>query len=487
MDKLIIIIIGVFLLFLQQLQGQIHYTEIEQDGITATHFNDVDFSDVDGDGDIDFVMAGMGGSENFEFPTYLYLNDGTGNYSKAPDTNFPQVFNPSIVFVDIDGDDNEDLYISGTDVVDDGHNTFFKNDGTGNFTRFPSNILSNISPWSHQAAFSDIDHDGDQDLCLIGGDFVSSLHAKLYFNDGTGNFTEDTLSILQAVEKGTVDFIDIDNDGDQDLLITGRIDFDVPHSTMLYENDGTGKFELLSRSNLRQFSRSAVACSDIDGDGDQDFVISGKTDLQIDSIQTVIYKNNGDGVFIEMNNTDFDLFLLNSLDFGDIDGDGDEDLLVSGSDSEMNVVTKLYENDGKGNFLEILDACFEGISRGTVAFEELSGDNNIDILFSGWNPNPSSSSQIIKVYEGGKNEERTPKNSLVKSYTFLNNKTLNVGLCQNYNSIDVMAFNILGQQLLSEKYNNIDHFTLDLESTMGLQFIVISTNNEEIEVIQLLK
>lgn len=480
-----IIIAGMLLLLVQQLQGQIFYTEIVQSDLIATHFNDMDFSDVDGDGDLDVVIAGF--REDGLYRADLYFNNGNGIFTRSLNTNFPPVFIPSIVFTDIDGDNDEDLFISGTGITDEGYIKLYTNDGNGIFTEFPSSIFLGLPVNGYDADFSDIDNDGDQDLCLIGGRFLASKHANLYFNDGTGVFSKDTMSDLHAVASGTVDFSDIDNDGDQDLLITGMSE-DLVSSTKLYENDGTGKFDVLNSSNLEQLGLSTVAFTDIDGDSDQDFILSGRPNTSPSSPHvTLLYKNNGDGIFMETANNSINQLSFNSLSFGDVEGDGDNDLLISGGAQwTTDEITKLYLNDGTGEFTEYLNSDFEPIRQGTAVFEELNGDDKIDMIFSG----RSSSSQalsIAKVYENQNISGIEPEisNSIIKSYSYING-ILNVSLSGKYENIEINVYNVLGQILFSQHYLNIDHLQIELPSQVSMKFLMIKANNKEIGLIKLM-
>jgi hypothetical protein len=71
-------------------------------------------------------------------------------------------------------------------------------------------------------AFADVDRDNDQDALIIGANKSGGRIAKLYINDGTGGFTEMTDNTFEGVTDGSIAFADVDGDNDQDLLITGE-------------------------------------------------------------------------------------------------------------------------------------------------------------------------------------------------------------------------------------------------------------------------
>ena len=91
-------------------------------------------------------------------------------------------------------------------------------------------------------AMADIDNDGDLDLLITGKDGdLNNDRTTLYSNDGLGNFTEITQSSLSILtDSGSIAFADTDGDGDQDLLLTGRNSS--TYYAHFYLNDGSGNF-----------------------------------------------------------------------------------------------------------------------------------------------------------------------------------------------------------------------------------------------------
>ena len=85
----------------------------------------------------------------------------------------------------------------------------------------PQNIASFDGVFYSSIAFADIDNDNDQDVLITGYIDWGQPNTKLYTNDGSGNFAEVTGTPFDGVRDGSIAFADIDNDNDQDLLITG--------------------------------------------------------------------------------------------------------------------------------------------------------------------------------------------------------------------------------------------------------------------------
>jgi len=136
----------------------------------------------------------------------------------------------------------------------------------------------------------------------------------------------------------------------------------------------------------------------VDGDGDSDVMISG--DISPGIQITKLYINDGEGNFTELLNTPFIGVALGSIAFADVDGDGDNDVLVTGRTgpaSESIHIAKLYAYDGTGNFTEVLNTPFVGVAGGTkaTAFSDIDGDGDFDVLITGQD---SSSANVAKLY-----------------------------------------------------------------------------------------
>ena len=337
------------------------------------------FADVDGDSDEDVVISGRV-NQFFEI-TKLYLNDGTGNFSEAADTPFDSVYGGDVTFSDIDGDSDLDVLISGRNSLGDLFSGLYFNDGTGGFSEAVSTPFDGT--WSGSTAFADIDDDGDPDLLITGRTSLwGGEIAKLYLNDGTGSFSEVFNTPFEGVHESSITFLDADNDGDEDVLITGRDNQGKP-LTKLYTNDSTGNFTEASDTPFEGVRSGAVAVSDIDSDGDEDVLITGKNDEE--ELTTKLYRNEGSGNFTELTGTGLVRLWLSSAGFSDIDGDGDQDVLMTGENNAGEPITRLYLNEGP-----------------TSSSRGLSADAPLDfVLF----PNPARSATLfVHHFAAGKSE-----------------------------------------------------------------------------------
>ncbi|MEL6392109.1 MAG: T9SS type A sorting domain-containing protein [Bacteroidota bacterium] len=350
-------------------------------------FGDVAIADIDGDNHSDILISGLNFSSSPVASTLLYTNDGTGQFTKRDGTSFEGVYFSSLAYVDIDGDDDQDVFITGINREDDPTSVLYTNDGSGDFSEIPS-IFPALS--FSEIAFADVDGDDDQDVLIIGEDDFSN-DARLYLNNGSGFFSVVFDTPFERVDEGAIAFSDIDQDNDQDVLITGydNLNNAVAH---LYVNNGSGSFSEVSSVPFEGVSFSAVAFADVDGDNDQDVLISGQNNQFLPT--TNLYLNDGSGVFTIDASANFEDLGFGSIAFADIENDGDQDVVITGIDNLGGDITKLYANNGSGSFTEI-NTPFEGVHDSSISFEDVDGDNDQDLLITGFS---TTAGHISKLY-----------------------------------------------------------------------------------------
>ncbi|PCJ00451.1 MAG: hypothetical protein COB15_02785 [Flavobacteriales bacterium] len=354
------------------------WSQITPSDFVAVYSSSIAFADIDGDNDQDVLITGNSASN--QKLSKLYTNDGTGSFSEVLGTTFVGVFKSSIAFADIDGDNDQDVLITGWNSSFQSIAKLYTNDGSGIFTEVIGTPFDGVNTGS--IAFADVDGDNDQDVLITGRNNSSTKVAKLYTNDGSGTFTEATGTPFEGVFGGSVAFADIDGDNDQDLLITGQNSTNQEISK-LYSNNGSGSFSQIFGTTLDGVYQGSVAFSDIDGDNDQDVLITGENSLNLRIAK--LYSNNGSGSFTEITGTTFDGVENGEISFADVDNDNDQDVLIAGINNSSLNVAKLYTNDGSGIFTELSGTPFIGGYIGSVAFADIDGDNDNDLLITGNN------------------------------------------------------------------------------------------------------
>tara|TARA_B100000809_G_scaffold139066_1_gene136701 strand:- start:17102 stop:17482 length:381 start_codon:yes stop_codon:yes gene_type:complete len=81
----------------------------------------------------------------------------------------------------------------------------------------------------------------------------------------------------------------------------------------------------------------------------------------------------------------FERVQYSSIAFADIDGDNDQDVIITGQDNSNLASTKLYTNNGNGSFIEVFGSPFEDVKNSSIAFTDIDFDNDQDVLITGEN------------------------------------------------------------------------------------------------------
>ncbi|MDT0553574.1 VCBS repeat-containing protein [Urechidicola vernalis] len=235
-------------------------------------------ADVNNDGFEDFYVGGAAGQTG---ELYIQLENATfkKKQSKAwiNDKDYEDL---GVLFFDADGDNDQDIYVvSGSSEFEEYSNMFqdrlYINNGDGSFNK-SVNMLPNINSSGQTVVSSDVDNDGDLDL-FVGGRVIPDKYpfapeSQLLINEN-GKFINKTKSLAAEMRNiGMVTdavFTDYDNDGDDDLMVVGEW---MPIS--IFENN-SGKFSLIENSFLTNTTGLwfSIAANDIDNDGDSDYII----------------------------------------------------------------------------------------------------------------------------------------------------------------------------------------------------------------------
>ncbi|MBL8000321.1 MAG: T9SS type A sorting domain-containing protein [Flavobacteriales bacterium] len=330
--------------------------------------------DIDGDGDNDLLMVGLDPGRQ----TALYLNDGFGAFTEVT-TPFPEASSSVTRFVDLDGDADLDLFFSGMGFSVQEFAHIYLNDGQGAFTLLPNPALPQFQGTG--VAIGDVDGDDDQDLLLTVKDENNTFLADIFLNDGNGVFSAASSNVFTPVEFAAVTFIDAEGDGDLDAIIAGTQQNGDP-STMLYLNDGAGDFTADGTNTFVPLNASDVDAADTDGDGDMDILMSGTTDPF--AVRTILYLNDGTGLFTELVATGLQDTFAGTNVVEDLDNDGDQDLVILGSQNGglPNIYNIVYENLGGNTFIPTDTVGGEYIA--VCAADDFNGDDLVDLVIQGF-------------------------------------------------------------------------------------------------------
>jgi parallel beta-helix repeat protein len=188
---------------------------------------------------------------------------------------------------------------------------------------------------------------------------------------------------LDSVSHSSVAWGDYDADGDLDLLMTGWLGTGQNHTSKLYRNDdGTLVDSEIPIQGVSAGSDKSCAWTDYNNDGLLDFIITGTLDGETVNYYTMIYKQEG-GNFVT---TGYDLHDVtsSSVDWGDFDHDGDYDLLLNGKGGGSNYNGVYINNIKNSDEFTWNNFGMQGIWNTVALWGDFDGDNDLDILSSGW-------------------------------------------------------------------------------------------------------
>ncbi len=183
------------------------------------------FGDVDGDGDLDLVVTDWGDAPPSSHGTArVYANDGSGSFHERVGA-FPADLSAigtgpiDVDLFDVDGDFDLDVVIASRV----GSSLFLVNDGSGTFASAP--FPEQPGPYVYGPDVCDVDGDGDLDLWLDNGG--AGHHEQLLLNDGKGAFSDETQARVvgnPSADDNEVQCADVDGDGDFDAVIASLSD-----------------------------------------------------------------------------------------------------------------------------------------------------------------------------------------------------------------------------------------------------------------------
>jgi hypothetical protein len=236
------------------------FSEVQAGLYNAGANGDLAWADVNSDGYPDLVISG-------NWLTRLYLNNGDGTFTHTP-SGLQGMNSPSLDWGDFDNDGDPDLLMVG-DAGSVGETYIYINH-QGTFERLDAQIEGAVGG---MARWGDSDNDGYLDLLITGKDATLVPVSYVYRNNGDMTFSFANAGLI-GTALGPANWIDFDNDGDLDVMLAGENAGCGNSSTRLYSNNGASSFSEI-QAGLGFLERAASAWGDFDNDGDQDLVLSG--------------------------------------------------------------------------------------------------------------------------------------------------------------------------------------------------------------------
>ena len=354
--------------------SQVVFTDItEQAGIALTGLliESVAWGDYDNDGDEDLYLTGDGRNR-------LFRNDGGGDFTDVTDTARVgnSRFSVGTAFGDLDNDGDLDLYVVN---FNDGLDVLYRNDGpvgpggAYRFTDITTAAGTTTERSSRGMAFVDYDRDGLLDI------FVLAIGPNiLYHNEGGLRFRNvaGTLGVAQSDQGVGVVAVDIDDNGWPDLFTGNRSN----DRSNLYLNDG-GEFTDIATSAGITKRGLGMGVTAFDADNDLDIDLYWTAWPQVSN---AMYENRGGLEFENVgpaSGTDDPRGWGISVNAGDVDLDGWQDLFVTNGFDNSSAPNVLFLNDRNGSFSDITATIGGGNFDGRgVAFADFDNDGDLDLV-----------------------------------------------------------------------------------------------------------
>ena len=321
----------------------------------GTHPNALFAIDIDHDTDIDLLSA-----DSDSHTVSIMRNDGKGNFALMESA--PVGHNPrSLVAADFDEDGDIDVATaneSGDAFI--GRVFVLKQQDNGLYT--PVGFLSTGERAYHVIA---VDLVGDsQKEIVVSTLWDSAIQVYKWSDDDLVLWSTTFIDYWPAL----MDAADLDNDGDIDLAVANEHDNGLFYILL---NDGTGHFDLES---YEVASTSGVVIGDYDGDGSPDIAYTVRWDGSSSGNAAGILWNVGDGSFVagELISVGDGPYAIAA---GDIDGDGDLDLVTTNYESQS---LSVLVNGGNGVFTRANDLIASAPA--DIRMTDLNGDNYVDLI-----------------------------------------------------------------------------------------------------------
>ena len=228
-------------------------------------------ADADNDGYVDFYVSNGGLSHSGVNFLYRNLEGKTLQRISNTDAVASSHASGGASWSDYDGDGDQDLVVANRPTAEmQGFKlSLFRNDGSLKFTRMDASALPVDATFPMSIAWGDVDNDGDQDL--YAGNLYGMAN-NLYENLGDGTFRvmDGGRATTDAGSSYAVTFGDLDNDADLDLVVANW-----GGASEIYLNDGAGHFDQVSSAAFGRSIHyaSSLALGDYDSDGDLDILI----------------------------------------------------------------------------------------------------------------------------------------------------------------------------------------------------------------------
>lgn len=304
----------------------------------------VSLGDVDGDGDVDAVVAN---GRHWAQPNFVFLNDGNGFFRVARRLGEELDTSYRAALADLDGDGDLDVAVGN----DRARKQVFLNDGSGHFSLHGT--FGGIEP-TRNIVLHDLNGDDAVDILVTN----RGSRNAIYYNDGRAGFAREEPFGTERDSTIAVAVADLDGNGTPDLALANRDG--QPNSLLLGERSvgyGTGRDETRS-----------VAIGDLDGDGLLDLVTANIEE------RNGVYYGDGRGGFERSVGFGAEDDPSYAVALADLDRNGALDVVIANAGAANRVYFNL-----NGELVERSFGEAEHVSYG-VSVDDLNGDGYPDVV-----------------------------------------------------------------------------------------------------------
>ncbi len=356
------------------------------------------WGDVDDDGDDDLAI--MGKNRSGEAQTLVYFNRD-GVLTQDLNADLQPLRNGDVAWGDYDNDGDLDLMSTGEDSNGNRSNFLYRTDlsGSPDEAEFVSALRFRPDLSNSSVDWGDVDNDGDLDLLLMGQSDdseggVQLSYTQLWINDGADNFAASPSAELVGLNNGEALFGDVDGDGDLDVMTTG-VDSQGELQAKLYRNLLPDELRDMGLS-IPGMQSSDITLGDFDRDGDLDLAAGG---LTATGLATAIYTNDGVGGFEQLIGVSLPGIQGGDVAWADFDNDQDLDLVLAGNIGGLNKTLQLYENtigrtapDAPFTLVDL--PVLRGVDFSSVSMADVDGDGDLDLISAGKDDLASQSTAV---------------------------------------------------------------------------------------------
>ena len=451
------------------------------DEYTTVYSTDVKSGDIDGDGDLDIVIATYG-----QRNTVLYNDNGVFNVDTArflpaaASYTFPTTGErtSSIALDDFDGDGDLDMMAFSAY----NRHEYLLNDGTGSFTF--SNYTFPYNQSVHSVLVADIGGDTLPDIILGQGQSMS-----VYINDGDGTFTEQSAAHISNggnYKTEALEWADIDGDGDMDIVAGVYQDGCVVYinNNNVFNREPSRIPSLQGISDVKN-----ITAADADGDGDIDIYVP-RTKENSGISRDALLINDGTGNFANAT-TQLPFSFIPTYDaaFLDLNYDGLLDIITLHQEQNTNYKALINDINNPGNFIQnnsFMPISLEIPNGLCMHLADFNDDGKPDIYFG------NTIDHVLKNLPGydrliysilGVSTDQIDNDFAV---TIFPNPTSDFINIQNIDAVNIEQVSIMsmnGQLVLEKQINQESDFKLNVSAlTSGVYTLLLHLDNQKFHV-----